>query len=459
MSKTRSVLMTLVLLLLGTALATAQAIPPVEVGERVLVNMASTGQSFAYEFNNEAESDTTMFVTYLGEPFPFLTEWYDSNGALLWYVPIDQAGASPALRLPPDTVTIVITGEGATGRATFSLGVDAPGELLFEPVDDGHGPDGMEGDDGFTRVPETGQWTLHLIDHENNCPNDILFENIWMPADGTTRSLAFSGDETRVALELHRFVAAQEIEEDPTFFEVVAGEFPGSWTVIPGIMTGPYTYNYTLSAPTYIQLDYIERLALSDCELTARYELVLDEAASGGLMPAATGEFFDLARWSALGDATDLTLTFDDPFAPDGRLCARDQQQGDTWYFEASPEVIAQINSGTDLLLQFDLRLLQEGSLFEDYDVMMTVGNGIVLVYDFAYAPTLDWTSYSVMLAAGEGWVDPDGGLPTDDPTLFAQMMADVTQLHIRGEYVTGADSACIANVNLIPFSDAVLGG
>lgn len=458
MSKFRLLFIVIALLLTGLVSVSAQAIQPITVADRVLVNFTQAGQSFAYEFNNEAESDTTLFVTYLGQPFMFMTEWYDSSGNLLWVLPVNQTGAANPLRLPADMITIVVSGVGsATGRATISLGVDAPGDdgsVAPAPIL----PDQpTEGDDPFYTVPQSGTWTLRYIDHENNCPDDILFEDIWMPAPGTTQTLNFSGNEANVGLELHRFVAP-EIDEDPSAFEIAMGEFPGSWTVVPGIQTAPFTYYYTISAPNYVQLEYVQRLALSDCELYARFDLIED--GDGGGEMAFSDDFFDLSTWTVFGDGTDLTFSTDDPEAPDGFICARDQSAGETWYFEAPPEVIAAINANRGGVLEYALKLLQDGTQYEQYDVMLTVGNGILLVYQYEYFPMVDsWMYYQIPLYAGAGWVDPDGGMSTDDPAMFEQMMADVTQLHIRGEFLNGSDSACLGNVRLSSWEDAALGG
>jgi hypothetical protein len=458
MSKFHLLPLVLALLLTGLLPVSAQTIPTITVADRVLVNIAQPGQSYAYDFNNEAESDTTLFVTYLGQPFPFVTEWYDSSGNLLWVLPVNQSGATTPLRLPPDIITIIMSGVGsATGRVTLSLGVDAPGDTMFEaPSTMSDEP--FEGDDPFYTVPQSGNWTLRYIDHENNCPNDILFEDIWMPAAGTSQTLNFSGDEANVGLELHRFVAP-EIDEDPSAFEIEMGEFPGSWIVVPGIQTAPFTYYYTISAPNYIQLEYVQRLALSDCELYARFDLV-EEGAATGVEPAFSDAFFDLSSWTVFGDATDLTFRMDDAEAPDGYICARDQSAGETWYFEAPPEVIATINANRGGVLEYALKLLQHGTQYDQFDVILTVGNGIILVYSYEYYPMVDsWMYYQIPLYAGAGWIDPDGGMPTDDPDLFEQMMADVTQLHIRGEFLEGSDSACLGNVRLSSWEDAALGG
>lgn len=464
MSKSRFLLAIVSLLLASAVLvlpATAQTISPVGVGERVLVMLTPAQPAVAYEFDNEAESDTTMIVSYLGQSFPLLAEWYDSNGALLGSITITEAGPARALRLPADIITIVVSGAGgATGRATFSLTVDAPASV---PADSAPGssfdgpfgepPETMADDrliyDDSVIVPQSGEWLLSYANHTNTCPNEISLEDMWMPAESTTHRLSFSGALEALALELHQMVAPDEIAAEPTFFEIYENDLPNSWTVLPGIQTAPYEYRYTVIAPDYVEVEYIERLALTDCELRAHYDLTLQSAsgAPGGTRGRGS-RGVDLSNWTTIGGATAPTLE-SDAFAPEGVLCAADRVAGaETWFFHAPEEFVEQIQNGYGRTLEYYLRLDRAERSLPDYDVELGIGNGIMLVHYFGYAPTTDWTRFEIPLTAGAGWLDLDGMISTDDPATFEELLAYATQLRIRGDFA-GSDSACIARVSL----------
>src|SRR5690606_25218254 len=67
---------------------------------------------------------------------------------------------------------------------------------------------------------------------------------------------------------------------------------------------------------------------------------------------------------------------------------------------------------------------------------------------------------FEVRLDETAGWIDPDGSIPTDDPAIFPEIVRNITQVLIRGEYISGSDASCIANVRVgsgqagSPFAD-----
>ncbi len=311
-------------------------------------------------------------------------------------------------------------------------------------------------------LPESGVWELILLNVYENCPADLPFADAWMPPIGSQHALTFSSLET-LPHDLHTLVAAEEVRETPEIFPFFPGDIANQFEVVPRFQIGlePFIYRYTVLSPSIIAINYYETLALSDCVLVMSYALRLVDAVDAveagaetgrvpAVMPAIAGIQADLSQWTVFADATELVLIFDDPAAPDGALCASDLSQGETWYFEADEAFVSAIQNGYGMTLSYVIRIASNfNSTYEDYDIELVIGNAFALQYNFNLPPSGDWTPYSVELREGVGWYDVDGMLDVDDPELFQQLLRDVSIVRIRGEYVVGADTECIANVSL----------
>jgi hypothetical protein len=87
------------------------------------------------------------------------------------------------------------------------------------------------------------------------------------------------------------------------------------------------------------------------------------------------------------------------------------------------------------------------GTPFDDDDVTL-IGGGSTLVIDAGPNPLDSWTSYTVNLDETAGWVF----YGTTQPPTMAEMqtvLANVSELWIRGEFIAGDDSADLDNVVL----------
>jgi hypothetical protein len=78
-------------------------------------------------------------------------------------------------------------------------------------------------------------------------------------------------------------------------------------------------------------------------------------------------------------------------------------------------------------------------------------GSGTTLVYDTAYNPSTTWTSYSVLLTETSGWKvgSLSGSIPSQSQ--FSDVLSDITDIKIRGEYVSGPDTGGLDNVTVVP--------
>ena len=85
---------------------------------------------------------------------------------------------------------------------------------------------------------------------------------------------------------------------------------------------------------------------------------------------------------------------------------------------------------------------------------MILQGPETELVYDFGGTdthPETDWTSYSVPLEVTDGWTAGSISGEAATEAQFETALADVQQLAIRGEYVSGADTGYLDSPTLVP--------
>jgi hypothetical protein len=158
----------------------------------------------------------------------------------------------------------------------------------------------------------------------------------------------------------------------------------------------------------------------------------------------------DTEGWSAAGDfATPVTWTATGG-NPGGTVSIEDSVTGGVTFFVAPGKFLGNHADAYGKTLTFDLKqIIGSPNQFDDDDVFIT-GAGTTLAYDTPYNPAVDgsWTSYSVPLSQ-TGW--HVGGISGAAATQ-AQMqsvLASITDLRIRAEYQSGADTDYLDNVHL----------
>lgn len=395
-------------------LTNAQVIEDLSLDQDIMLNFTNNQQATVYNLTISDPTTLSIDVRYLGIFFPFNLEVFDNSGSVVGIIALEAAQIY-TFDLPSagDYTLLFTVIDGFTGRAIINT------NLLAQPMD--------------------GEWSISYASVENSCPDVLTLDAVWLPADETSVTLMF--DDPIEALDYHMAVAPDEIMETPEFFETEILE-TGEYQVIPGIQGAPYTYTYKMIDAETIQLDYLETLSLSDCELSIAVDLTFvgESVGSDNMETDTSQSSVDLSEWLVLGDADNLVL-FDD-----NSLCATDSQQGETWYFDAPLSFVDEIVNGYGKLLSFELKQDSNGSQFDDMDIILVVGNGILLSYDLVNNPDIDFTSYTVMLTEGAGWVDVDGMFDLTDADLFQQILSDVTRLQIRGEFSTTRDTGCLRN-------------
>lgn len=118
---------------------------------------------------------------------------------------------------------------------------------------------------------------------------------------------------------------------------------------------------------------------------------------------------------------------------------------GDEFYFEAPPAFVVGLSQMYGGSLNWDIRSDQNGS-FQAADVIL-IAPSMVLVRDDLPQTTTSWQTFGVNLTE-VGWhIDmlPNGVEPTADQ--FKSVLATLTNVRIRGEFVSGEESTWLDNV------------
>lgn len=168
--------------------------------------------------------------------------------------------------------------------------------------------------------------------------------------------------------------------------------------------------------------------------------------------------------WGALGDiAAPVTWTASGG-NPGGYISITDAATGGTTYFVAPTQFLGNQINALGHTLSFDLQQRYSGSAnqFAAADVILR-GAGLTLVFDLPSNPAKSaWTSYSVPLVASAWHIDSTAG-NFASPAQFSAVLNNLTALHIRAEYRSGADVGLLDNVTLVPepstYSLLIMGG
>jgi hypothetical protein len=119
-----------------------------------------------------------------------------------------------------------------------------------------------------------------------------------------------------------------------------------------------------------------------------------------------------------------------------GYISGEDEAGGETWYFRAPDDVLAQLPAARNGLLEYSLKQSSIEQGFPDDDVVI-VGAAGRLSYRFDHPPGTGWTDFSVPLS-GPGWRWNWSHPAT--PEQIASVLAHPARLEIRGEFRTGPD-------------------
>lgn len=154
--------------------------------------------------------------------------------------------------------------------------------------------------------------------------------------------------------------------------------------------------------------------------------------------------------WLVVGDATSSTPQYNAEGGNDGGyISADDTAAGGVWVWSAPGKFLGDRSSSFGKNLSFDLAQSSLDSQFDDNDVLI-VGGNMTLVLNLLNNPGIEWTNYSVKLDSSEDWRITHyvwGDVATDEQIM--EVLSNVLEIKIRGEYVSGPDVGSLDNVIL----------
>lgn len=151
--------------------------------------------------------------------------------------------------------------------------------------------------------------------------------------------------------------------------------------------------------------------------------------------------------WGIFQDGTDIEHVPADE-SSDGSICATDLGQGVYWYFDAPEEWLGERTDLYNGYITYTIRQLDTAGTESGYPDVMLVGDELTLQYEFGIKPFLTWTSYRALLNEQGGWTTDGSTPPTQEE--FMKVLENLTAVRIRGEYVSGVDSACLDHVQFV---------
>lgn len=174
---------------------------------------------------------------------------------------------------------------------------------------------------------------------------------------------------------------------------------------------------------------------------------------SGSAGAAIVESTFDTDKegWKVFGDATSSEPTYVATGGnPGGHLLANDRAVGGIWYWKAPAKFMGNHLDAYGDTLSYDLRQTPTSSQINRVDIFLA-GGGITLVYDTSYNPGLNWTPYSIGLTETAGWDIGSLGGAAPTQAQMQQVLGNITDLQIRGEFVNGNDTGRLDNVIMTP--------
>jgi len=153
--------------------------------------------------------------------------------------------------------------------------------------------------------------------------------------------------------------------------------------------------------------------------------------------------------WTVTGDAQGGSVIPDYHATggnPGGYISADDNVQGGTWYWKAPAKFRGNHSGAYGDTLSYELRQTPNTSQFDNVEVYLR-GGGITLTYETSH-PSTGWTPYSITLTESGGWLD-GGAAPTQ--ARMKLVLGDITDIQIRGEFRSGADTGSLDNVVMTP--------
>ena len=166
-----------------------------------------------------------------------------------------------------------------------------------------------------------------------------------------------------------------------------------------------------------------------------------------------TGFENDAAGWKIVGDAQGGYIEpnyMKSGGVSNGYIYAKDDVAGGVWYFAAPSSYLGNKSNyfGTTLRYSLFQRITGSANPFENKDVIFKSGDRMIYFQmNKTEHPRSAWTHYAVQIKANSGWKNQNGNIATEAE--MRNVLSNVTEFWIRGEFQTGADEGGLDNVRI----------
>jgi len=221
---------------------------------------------------------------------------------------------------------------------------------------------------------------------------------------------------------------------------------PQNYKLIEGLQEGVYLFIFTLSFFKNLKVMRKKRFYLF---IVIAIALVLIFRRSCNHTLAASYFDKDSEDWSIVGDAQNGTGQPDyqkEGGNPGGFLSADDNRTGGVWYWNAPEKFLGDMSAAYNGKLSFSLKQSSTENQFDADDIIL-FGNDKKIVLDTPNNPDTSWTNYSVKLSEDAGWKYNDANGEKVSKEDFNKILAKLSAINIRGEFVDGADTGSLDNV------------
>jgi hypothetical protein len=201
------------------------------------------------------------------------------------------------------------------------------------------------------------------------------------------------------------------------------------------------------------------RKRLAACGLAISVAIIANVQARAQL---AESDFsVDVDGWLVSGDVTSAVPAYVATGGnPSGYINATDLTVGGIWFWEAPAKFLGDKSGAYGFPLTYELRMRGSGPLFNYSDVILDGGGlSLHLVRTPPVPGNIAWTSYSALLSEAEDWRIGSAAGAAATQSQVQAVLASLTRLRIRGEFISGSDNGDIDNVvlNGVPEPDSLV--
>jgi hypothetical protein len=168
-----------------------------------------------------------------------------------------------------------------------------------------------------------------------------------------------------------------------------------------------------------------------------------------GTQPVVSRFLANDEGWTAVGDGILYYAPAGGNPGTTGYIFIVDRAEGDNFYFNAPARFRGNKAGAFGRNLNFDLTWSEtEASDYKDAPDIIITGAGITITTQLPEVPSTSWTRYSIPLDTRGGWARSDSGAAAT-ATEILNVLGNITQFRIRGEFRSGPERGGLDNVEL----------